>query len=356
MFESLTNDDITAAIDGLVDSFGIKEEAPLSFPLILNQSEMQKCVEEVAAWLGLRIHVLITIVPKRYSPSGSAHFESSALVRGRDGHATEAIAAQVVIPEGLESRGLSGLSGYLFEIRVSEDCYEYPQTFVAVLGHELAHVLLTAVNHPAKDSEIHADLVPIVLGLRGFVTKGRTVYKTTSDGTRTTTIYGYLTDSQFQHAYNYASRVLERKVRGKRSLAISCDCLRRKIEAGRLEVDHFCGLCDYLDSHLPRRIGQLDGLRLVEFHRPGYVDGWEAGIAEARRFLERAETYVEELNHYFSNTADQIKKHDERLAAASMHMDGLVGQISGDIDVLERHMPFLFRKLGIGGPKTTQPG
>lgn len=72
------------------------------------------------------------------------------------------------------------------------------------MAHELSHVLLDSLRHPDRDSELHTDLVPLVLGFRACVRTGRKEVQSTmaNDGRlqTQTSIYGYLTDKQFEYA------------------------------------------------------------------------------------------------------------------------------------------------------------
>jgi hypothetical protein len=90
--------------------------------------------------------------------------------------------------------GTSGLDKFVIQIRVSENCCESPDAFLAVMAHELSHVLLASLWHPNKNSELHTDLVPLLLGFREIARLGRKIVRTATEGNiiRThTTTYGY---------------------------------------------------------------------------------------------------------------------------------------------------------------------
>lgn len=205
MLERLTNADISSALDEMVMSVGVKEELPFaSLVATLGTGNTQGCIQEIASCLGLPILVNVSYVSKDFKSGNSSGFRSSELSRTDwSGHGIDGITAQVSILASLPLYGSSSLSGYPIDVRVREGCSERAETFIAIMAHELSHVLLRSLRHPQSNSELHTDLVPILVGFGSCVASGRKKVRTeTSGGTTTTrtTTYGYLTDSQFQFA------------------------------------------------------------------------------------------------------------------------------------------------------------
>ncbi len=158
MFESLSNDKILSALKELIASVGVKEDVPYDkFLSFLQRNNAEGCVQEIATQLCLPIRVNLSYVPKSFMPDHTGHtdgFHSSALVlTDSTGRGIESITAQVSIPQFLPMFGTSSLQGYPIRVRVSENCYEYPDTFLAIMAHELSHVLLASLYSAQKNSE-----------------------------------------------------------------------------------------------------------------------------------------------------------------------------------------------------------
>ena len=82
--------------------------------------------------------------------------------------------AQVHVPGHMPLYGSKELEGLLVKVSVSDNCLENPDTFVAVMAHELSHVLLKSIRHPSRwNDEIFTNIVPVVLGLGRIIKEGR---------------------------------------------------------------------------------------------------------------------------------------------------------------------------------------
>lgn len=141
---------------------------------LFRKKHIEECVQEIAGRLDLPIRISLS----------TGGFRSSASARTDwTGRGIEGITAQVLIPQHLPMFGTSALQGYSIRVRVSENCHAHPDAFVAIMAHELSHVLLASLYSPL-DSELHADLV---LGFRDAVRRGRKTIESTASGNTTTT-------------------------------------------------------------------------------------------------------------------------------------------------------------------------
>jgi len=154
MFDRLSNDDITTALNELISCFGVKEDMPSDGLLdLLRKKKAEESVQELATRLGLPIRINLSYVPKDFRRGNTNIFGSSALARTDwTGRGIEGITAQVSIPQDLPMFGTSGLQDYVIKVRVSENCHAHPDTFVAIMAHELSHVLLASLRSPHKES------------------------------------------------------------------------------------------------------------------------------------------------------------------------------------------------------------
>lgn len=346
MFDKLSNNDICTALDELIICFGVKEEMPFhDLVALLRKKDTEGCVQEIATRLGLPIRISLSYVPKDFRPGNTDGFRSSALARTDwTGHGIEGITAQVSIPQHLPMFGTSGLQGYPIRVRVSENCHAYPETFVAMMAHELSHVLLASLHHPQKDSELHTDLVPIMLGFGDIVRRGRkTIESTTSGNTTTTTTYGYLTDSQFDFAYSHVTGILKRHQRDKKRLLELVEQVQRNLKKGSQSLVTFRDYFRYLDRRPPERMRSDHAQRVVQLHAQDYSREWENRITDVRTIMDGAKSFARAVSHYTSSAVEQLKTHTWELELASDQLDQVIEAITKDKKILRRYVGFFYR-------------
>jgi hypothetical protein len=348
MFERVSNDEITSALDELMSVLGIAEEIPVYvFVVPLRKKDTEGCVQEIATRLGLPIRIRLSYVPKTPRPGDTDGFRSSALARTDwTGHGIGAITAQVSIPRWLPMFGTRDLQGYPIQVRVSENCHAHPYTFVSTMVHELSHVLLASLRSPRKDSELHTDLVPILLGFGDVVRRGRKTIEVSTRGnittTRTTT-YGYLTDAQFEVACDHAAGLVKQHAGNKkRLLQLAGETDRKVREAGRA-LATFHDYLEYLDNRRPRRMKKEHAQRLVELHGRDCASEWQGRITAARKRIEGAEAFVQPLNHYTSGRIAQVSSHTRLLELASDELDQVTDAVINDNRILRKYVGFLHR-------------
>lgn len=348
MFNKLSNDDICTALDELIICFGVKKEMPLhDLVALLRKKDTEGCVQEIATRLGLPIRISLSYVPKDFRLGNTDGFRSSALSRTDwTGRGIESITAQVSIPQHLPMFGTSGLQGYPIQVRVSENCHAYPETFVAMMAHELSHVLLASLHHPQKDSELHTDLVPIILGFGDIVRRGRKTIESTTSGnttTTTTTTYGYLTDLQFDFAYNHVSGILKRHQRDKKHLIEVVEHVQRNLKKGSRSLVTFRDYFRYLDFFPPERMRRDHAQRVVQLHAQDYSCEWENCITDVRTIMEGAKSFVRTVSHYTSSAVEQLKTHTRELELASDQLDQTIEAITKDKKILRRYVGFFYK-------------
>jgi len=158
---------VYAAVDELVGILGIKEEIA-HWPLVdlARRKKTAECAQQVAVELGLPVRIDLSYVSDSPSSGTGSRFQSSDLVEtGRPAESSGSIVAQVSVPDGLPLYGSADLMGYPISVRLGKHCHKTPKTLVAVLAHEMSHVLLYALRHPKASSDLHVDLVPLILGV-----------------------------------------------------------------------------------------------------------------------------------------------------------------------------------------------
>jgi hypothetical protein len=355
MKNRIDNGYISNAIDELVGALGVKESADCSkLDKLLRDKETKNCLKAIASQLGLPIEINLSFVPKDYKPSASDYrsgdsirFQSRALARtDSSGRGIEGITAQVSIPNYLPFYGTSALTNFLINVKVSENCNEQPETFIAVMAHELSHVLLHSLMHPQKDNEFYTDLTAMILGLSTVIERGRKVIKfiTTGYATETqTTTYGYLSDEQFIFARNRINSILKERMHLRKELQHQIAELRRECSRSKRALLRFNKFLEYLDRHRERTIKQTDALRIVSFHQAGYTDELEKAIRESERLLTEVTNFSEHLVHYTNHALDLIQQYKALMKVSVTSLSGKCAVLDDDVKVLGRYVSLWYR-------------
>jgi hypothetical protein len=250
----------------------------------------------------------------------------------------------VHVPGDLPIYGTSALIDYPIRVRVSEGCHKQPQTLIAILAHELSHVLLRSVRHRQWDNEIYTDLTPIILGFSEIVENGRKVSKTISSDNETvtnTTTYGYLTDSQFLFARDKIVGILNgHKCDKARVLAQAAKAtkLSSRMKKNLLRFNKYL---QYLDEHRGRKIKKQDSSRIVQFHSLDYTSDIERLIADSGCTLERVQVFCRGLTHFTSSTLKELQDYDGVLELLMPRLESHARSLDEDKRVLRRNVSLI---------------
>ncbi len=347
MGKSIGIDYIGKAIDELVGTLGVRE--PISFSRLaglLRANRVQECIEAITAYMGLPIRVALTYVPAGYQRPGSeggqaTMFESASLARtARSGKGAESITAQVFMPENLPLYGTSQLKGLPIRVRVSSDCSSHPHTFVTVLAHEFAHVLLRSLAHPERDNEVYTDLAAMLVGFFGVMKEGRKTVRTTTgpNGVRIqTTTFGYLTDAQFDYAFSRVDGVLQKYRSIKDEVFSLASSLIQECRLAGDTLVQFRTLLTHLDANLGRRTRKRDSAKLVAFHRPGYTEPLESIRKQSALITGMGSQAALDVSPYTQNVVAVLEGHLTELRRATDDMRGQHTRLCKDCNVLRRN-------------------
>lgn len=330
MFENLTNGDIQTALNELIPTFGVSEETDVTDLLsLIERDDIQGCVEGLARRLGLPIRVQLKLVR-----AGSAGFQSTAMSKGgaQDGGA---ISAQVVVPQDLPFFGTSALVNYPIQFFISDNCCECPGAFVAVMAHELSHVLLHSVRHPEQESELHTDLVPLLLGFRHAIMHGRKVLRNSSNGTVTTT-YGYLTDAQVHFACAYLSSILQEQQSEIAKFLSSVSRADREYEIATELMNSFVRLLCELDRRRYQKMSESAAFKIVEFHNPDYLNPVRVGLGRVEETLQAARDNAARLTRCDDTTRIELGRLESLLKGASIELYEIMAKLKADVEVLRK--------------------
>jgi hypothetical protein len=348
MFDRLSNEEISKAIDELIEKVGGSMDMPhQGLVSLLRTSETRACVQEIALRLGLPVRIELSSVANNPSLADKDRFRSSDLVRGsRSGEGTESITAQVLVPENLPRFGTIALNDYPIQVRISADCHQYPESFVAILAHELSHVLLAVLRHPMKANELYADLVPMILGFREVVRIGRKVSERTRNGNTTTVHthrYGYLNDSQFDFAYNYVGQFVDQYALMRGQVLRVAYETKKGIESAFQGLLSYREGLTYLDSSPPRQMDAEDARKVVRLHDRDFCGEWEEELRRAAEEVKHIEANVERLNHFAGPPKVQLDEYARSLDRKAQRVGQIVKDISEDINLFSRYFSASYR-------------
>jgi hypothetical protein len=348
MDNRLSNDYISGAIDELIVTIGVKEQPPIGELLgLLHERNTEQCVKEIALHLGLPVKINLSYVPKRYSPDSSITFQSRALsATDSAGRGTAGITGQVSIPENLPLYGDPALENCYITVKVSEECYKEAETLIAIMAHELSHLLLYSLRHPQKNNEVYTDLIPLLLGFSKIIEDGRKNIKTTTTGnlmTTTTTTYGYLTDAQFRFARNKIEAILENRRSDRMKLWNHVSTVKHRLTKLDKNLFKFKKFLAYLDEHSDKPIRTQDSQKIVQFHAPGYTYDLELLINDSKRILLEVENICKDLTHYTNAAMAMIDRSRERLNSLYKEIDCRWHLIADDTKALSRNVNFVYK-------------
>lgn len=340
MYEHLTTQEVGAAIDELARGLGVKEDIQLVIPSVLSTQDIPAWVQKVARSLGLPVQVNVTFVS---SKSREAGFGTTAISKTDQwGRGIDGITAQVSIPESLPTLGTSRMKDFPIEVRVTDNAGQSPATFVAVMAHELSHVLLASLRHPQRESELHTDLCPLILGFRRIVALGRTRVEYREQGTITTT-YGYLTDDQFSFALGHIEELLD-DAHAKIDRATELmQGLRSALPKASKEVARFEAYRAYMNRHPPKSTKQADAERLVLFNSVNYTREWKLSIERARKELQDLRGEIAPVTHYTEQVLQRLDRQQSRLSVSATTVSDALGSVTTDVRTLRRYLPLLVK-------------
>lgn len=229
------------------------------------------------------------------------------------------------------------------------------------MAHELSHVLLACLWSPHKDSELHTDLVPIILGFRETIRQGRKTFERDIIGntmtTRTTT-YGYLTDEHFELACTHVDKILADHRRERERLLDLVTRARREAEKARWCLLTFRDYFKYLDDHPPRRMKAKHAQRVVYLHSHDESVAWESSITALGQAAQSTAAFAEPLKHYTKAVVESMVVEHKALVACLDEASHARRLIEKDTRILRKHVGLLHRlKRCLAGrhTKSNQP-
>lgn len=350
------NDYIEKALNELIPVLGTKEfidhEELIS---LIHSKKVKEAIKAIALYLGLPIEVNISYVPRGYWPSVNDGFQSTHIVKTDwRGRGSSGITAQVSIPSNLPFYGTPGMVNFPINVRLSENCAENPATLISVMAHEISHILLRSLWHKEKENEFYTDLVAMILGFANIMKIGRKVIKTntftdsgifsstTTTHTETTT-YGYLSDENFNFAFDKIESILSKQKSAKKKLLKKLNQFKKRLSKTKKLSFYFEKYLEYLDKNLNRKIPQEDGRKISAFHQSGYTDNFQTVVRENETSLEIFLKFVENLKNYTGRNIETMQQYESQLKSISGELARQHFMLQKDVDILKKYVSYPYK-------------
>ena len=353
MENEISNDYIENAINELEKYFGIKEPV-LSENIFssVRSGKVKEAIKLIAQQLGLPIDINITNVPNDYrAQNNSNQFHSTHLTKvHQHGSGSEGITAQVTIPSNLPFYGTPALNGYPINVKISDNCTEYPVVFAMIMAHELSHVLLYSLSHPQKENEFYTDIIAIMQGFQNIFQNGRKITKTDVEHgimtttTRTqTTIYGYLNDNQFNFACNKINSILEKNRKRKKLLSEGLKKFTKLLSKYEKTLIKFKKFLDFLTKNTNKKISGEDGKKMMEFFQPGHMDELDSPLTEFKEKQEVIQKFFIGLSCYTEQGINQLSIYTKDLDSYFNKLKIKLVPLKKDVKLLKKYISYKYR-------------
>ncbi|MDP2856265.1 MAG: hypothetical protein Q8N90_04120 [bacterium] len=332
MENSIKNNRINEIIEELEKLIGIKEEINNDQLLsLIRDGKVKESAKTIARQLGLPIDIDIHYVPKNYKLQNSNEqfrIRGTQLARNNEG-----IVAQISIPSNLPLYGSPALNNYPITVKVSENCIDHPFAFLAIMAHELSHILLSSLYYKEKDNEYFVDITPVMLGLKTILQIG---HKVTSDEGNTT--YGYLSDQQFTFVINKVNLMLGKYIGEKKQLYKSTQKLNEMVSKWKTIVFRFAKFIDYIRIHHDQKFSPDDSKNITLFFQPGYFDNFEMITKNYSQKIAEIENFHKNLCHYTIQNLEYIKKYDKEAEDGLINLQNLLMNIKCGEKMIKKYI------------------
>jgi hypothetical protein len=323
----------------LINLLGISEEVDKGIILkCLRASDIRGSIEKIANYLGLPIAVNLVI---------GSEYETTAL-SGTDhaGHGVMGITAQVFIPSHLPFYGSPGMKGFPVTVKVSPECTRHPETFIAVMAHELSHVVLQSLWHKEKENEFYIDLTAMLLGFSTVMKDGRKVEEVRNYVVYTktlTTTYGYLSDEQFKFAFRKIAEIRKRNITSKKTLLKKLVTYGRLVSSYKREFLRFQKFIEYLDKHRDKAISKKDIPRIMQLHQLDYADRLRDVIQESEKNFEKINDFCIGLIHCNQENLNLLRQFNEQITTSIGDLEKAFRLLKNDVRILSKYVSFPYK-------------
>jgi hypothetical protein len=311
----LTSSDIEKALSQLIEIFGISK--PIDKEKILrpiNTGNVEELITDIAKYYGLPVKIQLSYVTA--GATKGPGFDSTNLVKVKASGSTAGISAQVIIPSNLPLFGTNSLIGFPIEVRIDKILMNQASSFVAVMAHEFAHVLLHSIRHPKKDDEFYTDLTAMILGFCVLMKDGRTFSSTKhnyDNETTTTHTFGYLTESQLSYAFSTINRILSSRLTEQAKLLHNADKLRVGVSTLKELMGKVHSYLSYVDKQQSTKIRSHHLSSIMAMHSPDFFTPFQEVIVKGERTSDNIKSKFTTITHFTTSIYQSLKSAEKYL-------------------------------------------
>jgi hypothetical protein len=347
-------DYIDKALNDLIPALGVKEYVDQEkLTTLIESKKIKEAIKAIAFYLGLPIEVNIYYVPNGYRPNSNygSGFQSKNLVEtDQFNRGTQSITAQVSMPQDLPFYGTPKMVNFPINVRLSENSAENPATLIGVMAHELSHVVLCSIWHKEKENEFYTDLTAMILGFAEIIRVGRKVVKTTTNqqGTNTithteTTTFGYLSDENFNFAYEKIEKFLSKPRSLRDGLLNELRLSQEKLREFRTIFLVFGQHLESLDKNPDHKYSPSDGHKILAIHYPDYIYKIKSFIEEYEIRLEEIKKNIKSINHYTEQNIEIMKQLKIQLKSNDEELTKHLSSLQSDDRILRKYQSIFYK-------------
>jgi hypothetical protein len=343
----MTLESVRQDFEELDRTIGVK--SPMAFQSL---AELHASGDHGGLCRAIGVHMGLPNAVRIVSTTERQRFTTRALsTTNAEGRGTHGIVAQVSIPPNLPMYGTAAFAAHVVDLLLGKEFVTAtPYTAIAVLAHELSHVLLYALKHPRRESEPFTDLVPIVLGFGQIVERGRVVSTSEIRGNTefsSKVTYGYLSDDEFE----FARRLTHTRLAGRMARRNEAHALATRVHRSATEAiastRHVAAVICQMDAD-PHRVPRRDAPRIVELHRPGYFDDQERTLSIVARTASEAAAFASGLSQFPQPIVKKLALAHSRCVSAGVQLGTIDKRLRADLRLVGRNRRLVQRLQRLG--------
>jgi hypothetical protein len=343
----MTLESVRQDFEELDRALGVK--SPMAFQPL---AELHASRDYTGLCRAIGVHMGLPNAVRLVTTSERQRFTTRALsTTDAEGRGTHGIVAQINIPSYLPMYGTAAFAAHVVDLLLGKEfATATPYTAVALLAHELSHVLIYALKHPKRESEPFTDLVPIVLGFGHIVERGRVVSTSETRGNTEYTskvTYGYLSDDEFECARRLTHTRLEVRIEKRNETHVLATRVHRRAKEAIASTRHLAAALSQMDAE-PHKVRRRDGPRVVELHRPGYFDDQERTLSIMARTAGDTATFAGGLSHFPQPLVEKLATMHSHCVRVAAQLAVIDKRLRADLRVVGRHRRLAHRLQHLG--------
>jgi len=320
--DNIEDEYLLEIIDNLFPKIGLIENmSTTEISEKIDLFDIQQRVQFVAMCLGLPIRINISIITNNGTNNN--------------------IGARVFIPENMPIYGSKELVGFPVNMEIKGNITYNKITFVAVVAHELSHILLASIKSDKKTDELYTDISSMMLGFIDAIDAGRKIVNyTTYEGnikTDHTTTYGYLDDHQFYIVKKRINKGILDCKKHKQTTKKKLNILKYRIKMLNKDLKFLNKIFNYLSRNITKiKIIGEDSNKMQYFYNNNYFDDSKKALSNLEYDTYQVDIDLFNLNHYFKDSIDVFYN---KIDILENNINSLYNNLNNNILLFKKYTP-----------------